>query len=298
MAPFLIRTPKRAGNANFWQTIALAPRPHRSNSHRSSLQNSRHVCHHASHVRNFRSSSFMRTTQRSDGPRFPPNASQTCKRRTLTQFSIEHCFASKTSCFHFLEKSHLAITTCSPDRSLEQDDDSLPREIAAEYSYNTAELQERLTTNERSLTQDQRHIYDELLAYVARAPDDTIVFLDAPGGTGKTYCSIFFLIKYDRKATLLSQSLLRESQQHFSSAAKQLTPSSSYLSTSVATSVPRVPFRKTQRELDFSPWPKWRLGRMHYGEQKSSRGIRQIPPRYSKQRLTHGRSASNTGRRL
>ena len=186
----------------------------------------------------------------------------------------------------------------SPDRSLEQDDDSLPREIAAEYSYNTAELQERLTTNERSLTQDQRHIYDELLAYVARAPDDTIVFLDAPGGTGKTYCSIFFLIKYDRKATLLSQSLLRESQQHFSSAAKQLTPSSSYLSTSVATSVPRVPFRKTQRELDFSPWPKWRLGRMHYGEQKSSRGIRQIPPRYSKQRLTHGRSASNTGRRL
>ncbi|XP_065840179.1 uncharacterized protein [Oscarella lobularis] len=55
----------------------------------------------------------------------------------------------------------------SPDRSSEQDDDTLPREIAAEYSYNTAELQERLTTNEGSLTQDQRHIYEELLAYVA-----------------------------------------------------------------------------------------------------------------------------------
>ena len=52
----------------------------------------------------------------------------------------------------------------SPDRSSEQDDDTLPREIAAEYSYNTAELQERLTANEASLTQDQRHIYEELLA--------------------------------------------------------------------------------------------------------------------------------------
>ena len=83
----------------------------------------------------------------------------------------------------------------SPDRSSEQEDDSLPREIAAEYSYNNAELQERLTTNERSLTEEQRHIYEELLAYVARGPDDSIIFLDAPGGTGKTYLLNLFLDK-------------------------------------------------------------------------------------------------------
>ena len=83
----------------------------------------------------------------------------------------------------------------SPDRSSEQDDDTLPREIAAEYSYNTAELQERLKANEASLTQDQRHIYEELLAYVTRGPDDKIIFLDAPGETGKTYLLNLFLDK-------------------------------------------------------------------------------------------------------
>ena len=73
----------------------------------------------------------------------------------------------------------------SPNRSSEQDDESLPREIAAEYSYNTAELQQRLTRNEHSPTEEQRHTYEELLSYVARGPDDSIIFLDAPGGTGK-----------------------------------------------------------------------------------------------------------------
>ncbi|XP_065831977.1 uncharacterized protein [Oscarella lobularis] len=82
----------------------------------------------------------------------------------------------------------------SPDRSSEQDD-SLPREIAAEYSYNNAEMQERLTRNELSLTEEQRHIYEELLAYAARGPDDSIIFLDAPGGTGKTYLLNLFLDK-------------------------------------------------------------------------------------------------------
>ena len=82
----------------------------------------------------------------------------------------------------------------SPDRSTEQDD-VFPREIATEYSYNTPQLQERLTTNEGSLTSDQRQIYQELLAYVARGPDDTIIFLDAQGGTGKTYLLNLFLDK-------------------------------------------------------------------------------------------------------
>ena len=41
----------------------------------------------------------------------------------------------------------------------------------------------------------RRHIYEELLAYVGRAPADRIIFLDAPGGTGKTYLLNLFLDK-------------------------------------------------------------------------------------------------------
>ncbi|XP_065835787.1 uncharacterized protein [Oscarella lobularis] len=82
----------------------------------------------------------------------------------------------------------------TPDRSEEQSDD-FPRDIAAEYSYNTPEMHERLATNERSLTPEQTRVYGELLDYVARGASNAIIFLDAPGGTGKTFLLNVFIDK-------------------------------------------------------------------------------------------------------
>ena len=156
----------------------------------------------------------------------------------------------------------------SPDRSSEQEDDSLPREIAAEYFYNTAEMQERLTTSEHSLTKTKDTFTKNYLLTSLEVPTILSFSSMRQEKQEKPICSIFSLIKYDRKAALLLLWLSPELPQHFSPAAKQLTPFSSYLSTSRATSVPRAPFQKTQRELDFSPWPKSRYGTNALGTTK------------------------------
>ena len=126
-----------------------------------------------------------------------------------------------------------------------------------------------MTTNEGSLTSDKRQIYQEF-AYVARGSDDTITFLDAPGGKGKTYLLNVFLDKIRSQgdialavassgiaATLLSGGKTAHS------VFKLTLDISRY-------EHPTCTIQKTQRKHDFSAWPSCCVGRMHNGQTKKS----------------------------
>ncbi|XP_054259503.1 uncharacterized protein LOC128984227 [Macrosteles quadrilineatus] len=59
-------------------------------------------------------------------------------------------------------------------------------EIFRELSYNTNDLQEYVRENLPKLTNHQRKIYDTIINKIENA-EDAVFFLDAPGGTGKTF---------------------------------------------------------------------------------------------------------------
>ena len=81
----------------------------------------------------------------------------------------------------------------SPDRNELRDD--LPREVAAEYAYDVNSLGEIVANRTPLLTDDQREAYQNILLLLDQQSTGHIVFLDAPGGTGKTFLLNLLLAK-------------------------------------------------------------------------------------------------------
>ena len=71
----------------------------------------------------------------------------------------------------------------APDRRRQQ---TIPQEVLRETSYNIAELAQFVAENEPKLVDDQRRAYTMILNS-ARKNTGGIFFIDAPGGTGKTF---------------------------------------------------------------------------------------------------------------
>ena len=68
------------------------------------------------------------------------------------------------------------------------------REIAAEFAYDVDLLRSTVTRDETTLTEDQHRAYDAILHSI-ESPEASVIFLDAPGGTGKTYLINLILAK-------------------------------------------------------------------------------------------------------
>ncbi|XP_065832001.1 ATP-dependent DNA helicase PIF2-like [Oscarella lobularis] len=68
------------------------------------------------------------------------------------------------------------------------------REIAPEFAYHVDLLRSTVTRDEAALTEDQRRAYDAILHSI-ESPEASVIFLDAPGGTGKTYLINLILAK-------------------------------------------------------------------------------------------------------
>ena len=62
----------------------------------------------------------------------------------------------------------------------------LSQEYFREINYSVVEQEAYLQSNEPLLTEDQRDVYNYLCGLIERG-EGGIVFLDAPGGTGKTF---------------------------------------------------------------------------------------------------------------
>ena len=74
------------------------------------------------------------------------------------------------------------------------DNDRLAREYRREIDYDRAEQQAYVEQHEALLTSDQREVYNSFCSMVDRN-EGGIVFLDAPGGTGKTFLINLILAK-------------------------------------------------------------------------------------------------------
>lgn len=66
--------------------------------------------------------------------------------------------------------------------------------LAREKSYNVQELSAYVEDNEQRLSEDQKIVYTEILRAV-QSETSSLVFIDAPGGTGKTFLINLLLAK-------------------------------------------------------------------------------------------------------
>ena len=92
--------------------------------------------------------------------------------------------------------SHYGIQ--SPDRSSQGIADNTPQEILAELSYNLREMNHIIETRTPTLSPDQHEAYDAICSNITETDQPLtgrIIFLDAPGGTGKTYLLNLLLAK-------------------------------------------------------------------------------------------------------
>ena len=80
-----------------------------------------------------------------------------------------------------LPVSHFVMR--SPNRSAS---DLMNTEMNRELQYNTAEMAAIVTRNVPLLTHEQKTIYDQIMLAVSEGRGG-FFFLDAPGGTGKTF---------------------------------------------------------------------------------------------------------------
>ena len=80
----------------------------------------------------------------------------------------------------------------SPKRDVIEN--QLYSELVRETNYNLDDLTHYVDTNEPMLTDDQRTAYDEILSQVF-SKQGGVIFLDAPGGTGKTFLINLLLSK-------------------------------------------------------------------------------------------------------
>jgi hypothetical protein len=86
----------------------------------------------------------------------------------------------------------------TPGRTL---GDSLSREILREKSYNLNELKKYVSTNEPLLVIDQKAAYNAIL-HLINKKQGGLIFLDAPGGTGKTFVINLLLAKIRQQSKI------------------------------------------------------------------------------------------------
>ncbi len=79
--------------------------------------------------------------------------------------------------------------------------DRLSREMLRETSYDLNDLNESVSANEPLLAVDQRAAYNAILDRINRKPGG-IIFLDAPGGTGKTFVINLLLAKIRQQSKI------------------------------------------------------------------------------------------------
>lgn len=84
----------------------------------------------------------------------------------------------------------------TPQRNL---GDRLSRDMLRETSYDVEQLDKYVAANEPLLATDQRAAYNGILDQVRRKAG-RIVFLDAPGGTGKTFVNNLLLAKIQQQS--------------------------------------------------------------------------------------------------
>lgn len=74
-------------------------------------------------------------------------------------------------------------------------DSALNVDYMRETSYNRSELQEFVDRNILTLTEEQGQVYEDVLSSVTNPLHHDVFFLDAPGGTGKTFLINLILAK-------------------------------------------------------------------------------------------------------
>ncbi|CAF4654325.1 unnamed protein product [Rotaria sp. Silwood2] len=86
----------------------------------------------------------------------------------------------------------------TPQRNL---GDRLSREMLRETSYDANELNKYVSTNEPLLVADQKAAYNAILDRISRKAGG-IIFLDAPGGTGKAFVINLLLAKIRQQSKI------------------------------------------------------------------------------------------------
>ena len=76
-----------------------------------------------------------------------------------------------------------------------EEDFTLDREMLRETSYDEQELQGIIKEHEPKLTSDQRAAMEKVMASVRGECEENFLFLNASGGTGKTYLTNLILAK-------------------------------------------------------------------------------------------------------
>jgi late competence protein required for DNA uptake (superfamily II DNA/RNA helicase) len=94
--------------------------------------------------------------------------------------------------------TQLGITSIS-----RQATENLKREMLHELSYDSDKMKEYVELNEQLLNADQRAIYNEVVLHLDENKGG-IIFIDAPGGTGKTFLINLLLAKIREKKVALA----------------------------------------------------------------------------------------------
>ena len=112
--------------------------------------------------------------------------------RTFSQMEFDQCLCAIQT--HLLTMCGRTLVSAGlPDPS--QASSTLSDQpLARETNYDRAALLEQVRQQEPTLTDDQRLAYDAICDQV-QTSDDGLIFLDAPGGTGKTYVTNLLLAK-------------------------------------------------------------------------------------------------------
>ena len=86
-------------------------------------------------------------------------------------------------CVAMIGKTLLQLGVQAPERS---GSDLLHSEVMRERNYNVEELAHYVQTNKQLLVDDQRRVYDTIMERI-KTSSGGLLFLNAPGGTGKTF---------------------------------------------------------------------------------------------------------------
>ena len=93
-----------------------------------------------------------------------------------------------------LELDGSDLTTYGLNAPMRNNENMLSRELIRQTNYDLSKLERLVRDNEPKLTHDQENVYSSMLAKIENK-EGGIVFLDAPGGTGKTFLINLILAK-------------------------------------------------------------------------------------------------------
>ena len=110
-------------------------------------------------------------------------------------------------------------------------DNQLNMVYIRETNYDKAALRKFVSRNEINLKDEQRNVYENVISSVLNPENSRIFFLDAPGGTGKTFLINLILAKVRSESKIALAVALQESQLLYYLVVKLLTPCLKFLLT-------------------------------------------------------------------